>query len=122
MEEDDCDSNNYYLWFPWKKIKAKKFVIFCLGDILLAVYLLKHKTTFHHMATLNGPGESFKTSIRQIFTMWEQITERVDILYALFWIDNFHVVPELNSRWLHVPCLWKDWCFPAVTVGDGLEK
>ena len=46
----------------------------------------------------------------------------VDILTALFFIYNFHAVPELNSRWLHVPCRRKGWCILAEAVGAGLEK
>lgn len=38
-------------------------------------------------------------------------------MHRLFLIVyNFHAVPEFNSRWPHVPRLWKGWCFPAMSV------
>lgn len=59
MEEGDSDLNNYYLWFPWKQNKAE--ICHRLSWGCLVSSLLKHKTTFQYMATLNGLGESFKT-------------------------------------------------------------
>lgn len=44
-------------------------------------------------------------------------TECVHILYALFSKYSVHVVPELNSRWLHLPGLSKHWRFPAKNRG-----
>lgn len=57
MEEEDSDSNNYYLWFPWEKNKAT--ICPLLSWEYLVSSLLKHKT-IQYMATQNGPGQSFK--------------------------------------------------------------